>query len=484
MKKSRTIICFQLVFFLLGLLCPVRNDAGAEAELVTTLAEQSGVAITIYNQNLALIKDKRRLELPAGEVKLAFREVSAQLRPETALLAGDGLAVIEQNFEFDLLTPEALLKKYVGRRVEVISRHPTDGSESRQAAEVLSANQGVVLKFADHIESGVPGRLSFSEVPVTLRDRPTLTMLLVNRQAGVRDLELSYLSGGLSWQADYVAELDAADRAVNLSGWVTLNNTSGVSYQNARLQLVAGDVHQAPPEPVVFDGGRREMLMKAMPTAAPQMAQEGLFEYHLYTLSRPTTIADNQSKQIALLQAPAVSCQKEFLLRGSAYYYRRVSAEVDSQLKIGVFLEIENRRKNHLGLPLPKGVVRVYKQDSLGGLQFVGEDRIEHTPENETLRLKLGDAFDLTATRKQTDFKKIEGDSLYNYVYEVSFQFTLKNAKAEAVEIKVVEPVPGDWEILRESHQHLKDNSRVASWRVPVPPKGETVLSYSVRVKF
>ncbi len=452
-------------------------------EVVTTLDDQVGVAVTIYNQNLALVKDKRNLTLAEGDVKLAFREVSAQMRPETALLTADGLEVVEQNFEFDLLTPEALLRKYVGHQVEVITRHPTTGVESRKSAKVLSSNNGVVLQFDDHIETGVPGRLSFSELPENLRDRPTLTMHMESATSGAKDIELSYLTGGLRWQADYVAELNASDDAINLSGWVTLTNTSGATYQNAQLQLVAGDVHQAPPEREFDSGGRREMMMKAMPAAAPSMAQEEMFEYHLYTLARPTTIADNQSKQVALLQAASVPCKKEFLLKGSSYYYRRAYGEIDRKLKVGVFVEVENRKKNRLGVPLPKGVVRVYKEDSKGALQFIGEDRIDHTPENETVRLKLGDAFDLTASKKQTSFKKIDGDGRYNYIYEAAFEVKLKNAKSEEVEIKVVEPIPGDWEVLKESHSHYKESSSAASWRIPVPAKGEATLVYRVRVK-
>ena len=481
----RKLICSLVVVVLLAVLTTVGAVSATTQsdEVVTTLDDQVGVAVTIYNQNLALVKDKRRLALAKGEVKLAFREVSAQMRPETALLTAAGLAVIEQNFEFDLLTPEALLKKYVGHQVEVISRHPTTGVESRKSAKVLSSNNGVVLQFDDHMETGVPGRLSFSRLPENLRDRPTLTMLMESTASGAKDIELSYLTGGLRWQADYVAELNATDDAVNLSGWVTLTNTSGASYLNAKLQLVAGDVHQAPPEQEFDRGGRREMMMKAMPASAPQMAQEEMFEYHLYTLERPTTIADNQSKQVALLQASSVPCKKEFLLKGSSYYYRRAYGEIDRKLKVGVFVEIENRKKNHLGLPLPKGVVRVYKEDSKGALQFVGEDRIDHTPENETVRLKLGDAFDLTAAKKQTNFKKIEGDGRYNYIYEAAFEIKLKNAKSEDVEIKIVEPIPGDWEILEESHSHIKESSSAASWRIPVPAKGEAKLIYRVRVK-
>ncbi len=473
-----------LVFFLIGVSISAEATAKAPTEVVSTLADQTGVAVTIYNRNLALIKDHRRLELKPGIVNLAFRGVSAEMQPESALFTANDLSVIEQNFEFDLLTPKSLLQKYVGHQVEVIKRHPTTGVESQEKALVLSANSGVVLKFADRIESGIPGRLSFSDIPENLRDQPTLTMLLDNQKAGTKDIELSYLSRGLGWQADYVAELNAADNRVNLSGWVTLTNTSGTTYRNARLQLVAGDVHKAPVEQEFTFDGRREMRMAKAMAPAPNMAQEEMFEYHLYTLGRTTTIADKQSKQVALLQAADVPCKKEFLLQGRSYYYRQARGEIDKKLKVGVFVEIENRKSNHLGMPLPKGVVRVYKEDSKGALQFVGEDRIDHTPENETVRLKLGDAFDLTGTKKQTSFKKIGGDGRYNYIYEAAFAIKLKNAKSGPVTIKVIEPIPGDWEMVSESHKHKKENSAIAAWSIAVAAKATTVLTYKVRVKF
>ncbi len=470
-------------------LSPVLVSAAAaenalRGELTTTLADQVGVAVTIYNENLALVRDKRRLELPAGRVALAFREVAARIQPESALLQGEGITVLEQNFAFDLLTPAALLKKFVGREIEVISRHPTTGAETRQQARLLSANQGTVLRFADgHIETGIPGRLSFPEVPENLRDRPTLTLLLDNGRAGRRDLELSYLTSGLKWQADYVASLRADDKSLDLAGWVTLTNTSGAAYRNARLQLVAGDVNRVRP---LLEESRNLRFMKAGAVApAPAMAQEEMFEYHLYTLGRPTTIADKQSKQVALLQAAGVKCRKEFLVLGrSDYFTSSRRGAVSDKLKVGVYVAFANRKANNLGLPLPKGVVRVYKEDSRGTLQFVGEDRIDHTPENEEVRLKLGEAFDLTATRQQTLFKKLGGSGRYNYTYESAYKIVLRNAKQEAVAIRVREPLPGDWEILEESLPHQAENSRQVSWLVPVPARGETVLTYRVRVRF
>jgi hypothetical protein len=276
-----------------------------------------------------------------------------------------------------------------------------------------------------------------------------------------------------------VAELSAADDRLDLGGWVTLTNRSGTSYRNAGLQLVAGNVNRAPdPAP-----GMARMMAGGMPPPAPApMREESLFEYHLYTLDRPTTIADNQTKQVALLSATAVPVRKEFLLRGAEGYYRAALGEAVQKLKVGVYVEFDNRGRD-LGVPLPKGVVRVYKKDSAGNAQFVGEDRIDHTPKNEKVRLKLGDAFDVTADRKQTAFQKVAGTGRYDYVYEAAFEVRLKNAKDEAVAVKVAEPVPGDWEMLSASQAHRKDAANLVSWVVNVPAAGETVLAYRVRVR-
>lgn len=454
--------------------------------ITSTLDDQREVAVTIYNEDLALVRDQRQVTLPKGAVDLALREVSARIRPETALLRSPthpgGLTILEQNFDFDLLTPRKLLEKYVGKEVRLVRTHPESGEDRFESAKVLSANEGVVLQIGDRIETGLPGRLVFSDVPENLRDRPTLVVSLDSAKAGPQITELSYLTGGLGWRADYVAELNPEDTALDLSGWVTLTNQSGTTYRNALLQLVAGDVNRVQEE-MHFRG---DMMMKATmaEAAAPQMSEEGLFEYHLYTLQRPTTIRDNQSKQVALLNATGVAVHKELRLQGNPYYYRGQQGDLGQKLKVGVFVELKNRKQDNLGMPLPKGIVRVYKQDKQGRPQFIGEDRIDHTPENETIRLKLGDAFDVTADRKQTDFRKLGGDSRYNYRYESAYEIKLKNAKDEAVTITVVEPVPGDWRMLLESHRHTKAAADAAVWKIEVPAKGEATLTYRVEIKY
>ncbi|MBW8305312.1 MAG: DUF4139 domain-containing protein [Thiobacillus sp.] len=455
--------------------------AAPREALVTTAADQQSVAVTIYNDNLALIKDARRVALARDMNQLTWRDVSAQMRPETAQLRNltnpAGFRLQEQSFDFDLLTPESLLEQYVGQQVSVIRSHPTTGVDTRETATVLSTQGGIVLKFADRIETGVPGRLAFAGVPDTLRETPSLVISLVNPTAGSQNLELSYLTGGLSWRADYVAELNARDDRLDLSGWVTLTNQSGAAYPNARLQLVAGDVNRVrDAQPML-----RETMAKAADAA--EMQQESLFEYHLYTLQRPTTLAQNQTKQVALMTAGRVPVKKEFLLQGANYYYSGQHGELGQKIKVGVFVEFDNKGEG-LGIPLPRGVIRLYKQDSQGNAQFVGEDRIEHTPKNETVRLKLGDAFDVTADRKQTDFKKLAGTSRYNAVFESAYEIVLKNAKPEAVTVTVREPMPGDWEMVSESKPHAKAASGMAEWKVSVPAGGRATLDYRVRVKY
>ncbi|WP_339134764.1 MAG: DUF4139 domain-containing protein [Candidatus Electrothrix sp. GW3-4] len=451
-------------------------------EIVSTLADQTSVAVTIYNQDLALIRDAREISLKPGPQTLAFREVSAKIRPQTALLAAQGLHILEQNFEYDLLSPQSLLEKYIGQKVMLVKTHPTTGEESEQEATVLSSGSGTVLRVGDHIESGIPGRLIFPAVPANLRDRPTLTMLVDNKASKAQPVVLSYLTGGLSWQADYVAELGEDDTTLDLNGWVTLKNESGATYANAQLKLVAGDVNRVRENMHPLRMSRGTVLTEsAMDTS---MAEESMFEYHLYTLARPTTIKEKQSKQVALLQANGVQVQKEFVLDGQNYYYSNKAGDLGKKIKVGVFVELKNSKEAGIGQPLPAGIMRVYKKDSSGSLQFVGEDRIDHTPENETVRLKLGEAFDVTADKKQTDFKKLSGFSRYNYVYESAFEMVLKNAKEEAVTVRVQEPVPGDWEIIEESAPHVKESSSAAVWQLKVEPKSSTTLTWRVKVKY
>jgi hypothetical protein len=463
---------------LLGVLPWLTFPAIAD-ERISGADSRSEVAVAIYNDSLALIKETRRLDLERGENDITLRDVSAKMRPETAslrALTGAPLRLIEQNFDFDLLTPQKLLDKYVGRSVGVIRSNPATGVETRETAQVLATNNGVVLKFADRIETGVPGRLTFDGIPASLRERPTLVVKLDSPAAGRQVAELSYLSGGLSWQADYVAELGADETKMDLAGWVTLTNRSGTAFENARLQLVAGDVNR------VQEDMEMRPMAKTMVAAAPlrEMPREEVFDYHLYTLSRPTTIRDNQTKQVALLSAAAVPVRKEYLLAGEAWYYQSQASDLGRKQKIAVFLEFDNAG-GELGQPLPKGVVRVYKKDAKGNAIFIGEDAIDHTAKNDKLRLKMGNAFDVTANRKQTNYKLIAGRP--NPIVETSWRIEFSNAREQAVTVNVVEPMPGDWEVVSESQRHTRGDAHSAVWQVAVPAGGKSVLEYAVRTR-
>ena len=461
-------------------------------EIRSNLSDQQSVAVTIYNNNLALIKDQRKVKLNNGLNNLALRDVSAQIRPETALLRSlshvGSFSTLEQNFDFDLLTPQKLLEKYVSKNVSIVRVNPATGTEMTEQATVLSANNGVVMKIGNRIETGQfftnekSGRIVYDNVPANLRDRPTLVTKLNNKTTAEQTVELSYLTGGLGWKADYVAELNAKEDRIDLSGWVTLTNTSGTHYNNAKLQLVAGDVNR------IQDNTPRAMAMRKnigmVAEASAPMTEESLLEYHLYTLDRPTTISDNQNKQVALLSASNVPARKELVLRGADYYYGSSYGDLGQKMKVGVFLEFDNKEAVKLGIPLPKGTMRVYKKDNQGNAQFVGEDNIDHTPKNEAVRLKLGNAFDVTADKKQTDFKTLPRPAKGNSVFESAYEIVLKNAKKEHVTITVQEPIPADWKIMKESHPSQKATSNTAVWKVEIPAEGKTTLTYRVQVKY
>lgn len=480
--------CKQLIHVLIAMgltLVALPGYAGND-EVLTSLSDQTAVAVTIYNENLALVKDARNVTLDSGFNRLAFRGVSARMRPETALLRNPDeagrLNILEQNFDFDLLTPQKLLEKYVGKNIRLASMNPATGVETIEDATVLSTNNGVVVRIGDRIETNPRGRYIFDRVPDNLRDKPTLVIQLNSKKAGEQPLELSYLTGGLSWKADYVAELNEDDDRLDLMGWVTLNNVSGTAFNNTKLQLVAGDVNQVREMmPAIAKMARSEIVME---DAMSKMSEENLFEYHLYTLDRLTSLADNQTKQVSLLTAANVPVHKQFLLQGNDYYYRSSYGDIGQKIKIGVFVKFKNDEEAGLGLPLPKGIVRVYKKDTAGNAQFVGEDSIDHTPKREEVNLKLGDAFDITADKKQTLFRKSNATAQYVYAFESAYRIEIKNAKTEPVTVVVREPIPGDWKMLEESHAHKKVAAGTAEWNIEIPAEGSEVLEYRTLVRF
>jgi hypothetical protein len=464
-----------------ALTCTAATTAPAALPPETSLATSSrtSLAITIYNDGQALVRDARRVTLARGTQRIAFREVAATIRPETASLkpvAGPGFDLLEQNFDFDLLTPAALLRKYVGRQVTVIHTNPASGAETSEQATVLATNEGVVLRYPDRIETGVAGRVSFPDVPANLRDRPTLSMLLDTAQAGEQQVELTYLANQVSWKADYIANLNQDATRMTLNGWVTLTNQSGTAYEDARLQLVAGTLNRVAPE--VKPLGNAVMAARAAKAELP--SEEKLGDYHLYTLPRATTIENNQTKQVALLSASNVPVQREYVLQNNAieWWYQVRRPDAQKGLKPSVYLRFENKG-GELGIPLPAGIVRAYMPDRSGGGQLIGEDSIAHTAKGEQVALRLGEAFDLTADRVQTDFRVLSEHSRQS-----SYRIELRNADSKAVTVTVREPLHGDWKITSETHEHVKESAGSVAWQISVPAEGKAVLEYTAVVNW
>jgi hypothetical protein len=447
------------------------------AERISTQADQRGLNVTIYNGGASLIHDRRRVTFAKGLNRIAWRDVSGMLDPTSAVLrsltSGSALAVVEQNFDFSLLTPSSLLAKYVGRNVTVIHDVAIPGYPRRERARLLSNNDGVVLQYADRIETSLDGsHLVFDAIPGDLRDRPTLLLDLESSRPGPQDVDLAYMSSGLGWQADYVGTVSSDKTHMDLNGLVTLTNTSGTTFPNARLQLVAGNVNLN--EPVIPSPTNDVYSVNG---AQPAMQQENYFEYHLYTLARPTTIANGQTKQVALLSARNVAIHETLELRGSGSYYSNANADLGAKLPVGAYVTFTNKGGD-LGIPLPGGLVRLYANDSHGTSQFLGSDRIDHTPKNEDVRLHVGDSFDVSANKKQTDFKAIG-----NCTYESSYDIRLANAKDVPQVVDVVEPIPGDWSILSENVPHQKTSSATSTWHIRVPADSNTTLTYRARVR-
>jgi hypothetical protein len=442
--------------------------------------QREELGVTVYSGGFGLIRETRTLALAKGRSEVEFGGVAGTIQPETVQIHAVGSApamrVLEQNYQYDLLSPAKLLEKYVGRTVRVHRFSEAKGRDEDLDATVLSAGEPPILRVGDEITWAFPGRISFPEIPKTLIAKPTLVWL-VDSTAEKQKVEVSYLASELSWKADYVLSVNESDTAADLNGWVTLDNRSGAPYANAKVQLVAGDVNRVQPQ-VYKD--RLVYAAEARTSApAPQFTEEGLFEYHLYTLDRKTTLLENEQKQIALLEASGVKLTKRLILRGQPAYFRMQTGEVGANTKVAVSLEFENREKDKLGMPLPKGIVRVYKRDKAGGRQFLGEDQIDHTPRDERVRIRVGDAFDVVGERKQMDYKVIGSCRS-----ESAWQIDLRNHKDEKVEVDVVEPASGDWEIVSSSQPATKDDAHTFSFRVPVPARGSAKVEYRVRVRW
>jgi hypothetical protein len=463
------------------------NIAAQTSSVTTTARDRRSVNITVYNSNIGLVRETRVLSLPKGRIALNFADVAAQIRPETvhlaSLTAADALRILEQNYQYDLLNPGKLMDKYVGREVTLVLRRYENSTEilTPVQATLLSNNNGQVWRIGGQIVIN-PTNIAetrFPDVPQNLVATPTLVWDLESDRSGMQTVEANYLTAGMNWRADYVLVVNAEDTKGDVQGWVTLTNTSGVGFENARLQLVAGDVNRVRDDNVYVTDGVA-MSEARQERGASQFQEQAFFEYHLYTMQRPATIREQETKQVSLLEAANFNVSKEFVINGQPYYYRSFNNPGQAiKDKVGVYMQFRNSQQNKLGIPLPAGTVRLYKKDSQGGQQFIGEDRIDHTPKDEDVRVKVGDAFDVVSERKLMDYKVIS-----SYVYEYAYEIKIRNHKDVPITVIVNEPIGGDWEMLSSSFPAEKTTAFAARFRVPVDKDGEAKLTYRVRIRY
>jgi hypothetical protein len=455
------------------------------SEQNTTASDRQSVNITVYNSNLGLVRETRRLTLPSGRIALRFADVTAQIRPETvhllSLTSPASLRILEQNYQYDLLNPAKLLDKFVGKEITLVLRHYQNNTEIFEPvpAVLLSNNAGQVWRINRQIVINPTNiaEMRFPDVPKNLVATPTLVWDVENRETAAQIVEASYLTNGMNWRADYVLVVNADDTKGDLQGWVTLTNSSGATFENARLQLVAGDVNRVSADRDYAIAGA---MIRKETTSESQFQEQGFFEYHLYTLQRPTTMRDNETKQVSLLEAAGFDVKKEFVVNGQRHYYLNYNNPGQPiKEKVGVFMQFPNSQQNKLGMPLPAGTIRLYKKDTTGNQQFIGEDRIDHTPKDEDVRVKVGDAFDIVAERKQTDYKVL-ARNLYEYAYEIK----IRNHKDGPVTVVVNEPIGGDWEMISSTFEAKKTAAFAAQFNVPVAKDGEATLSYRVRIRY
>jgi hypothetical protein len=474
--------------------------------------------ITVYNQNFAMVKDYRQIPLEAGNNQILMDDVAGLIDPTSVLFksitAPQKVVVKEQNFRYDLISKTAILDRMVGKTIrfrkdnvikEGILLNPAttyarDTSFYYNGYQRNSMSPMTASDYAIQTSEGILltnlGDILVEEIPEGLYPRPTLAWILNTSQAGSHQTQVSYLTDGLNWNCDYVAILSQDDKSLDLQSWVTVKNFSAATYPNSHLKLVAGDVNRVQPQQ-----NHRYMTMKASVmedmagSAEPQFKEEGLFEYHMYTLNGTTTLANNEIKQLSLVTANSIPVEKQFIYdpdrqgyvhwdgyTGSFNYYYNKSPGQGSGTspykKVNVSVKFKNTEANRLGIPLPKGKIRVNKADSSGAVQFIGEDQIDHTPKDEWINLYLGDAFDVVAEKKSM---KVAKDP--NWVEE-TYQVTLKNHKKEKVTVAVYEHAYGVWKVkdVTPKFEAQKMDSRTVKFDVPVPADGETVLTYTVRI--
>lgn len=461
--------------FIMGAILASTAFSASQAQTVVSSQTRQDLAITIYNDGLALVRDSRFVNLKGGVSTIGFEDVSAYMMPQTAALSG-GLKVLEQNFDFDLLSAQSLLNKAVGEEV-TLYREDSDGDIEARDAVVLANNGGsAIVQVGNQIEviqNDFPGRIVFKSIPQTLKVKPTLSMQVDAERAGDQKIELAYLTNGIGWSADYVGKLSRDETLLDMTGLITLTNNTGIAYVDAKTQLIAGDVNRVQPEM-----RSRNLNLNLSMASAPmdaKVAQEAVGDYHLYTLPRPTTIADKQTKQVTFITASQVPVEKVYTYRAGWFQ------TVEQPQNVSVSLEFTNEKEANLGMPLPKGIVRIYGQDSKGNAQFLGEDGIAHTADGNDIKLTMGKAFDVTLTAVKGE-DDLVSKTRTREIRDITMEYEVKNAKDTPVVVNLYQYVGKDYEIRSTSNDPEEENAQTLRFDVSVPAKGATTLTFKVRV--
>jgi hypothetical protein len=461
----------------------VGSASATAQETVISPAARTGLELTIYENDLTLVKDQRDIKLPAAQATLALSGVSGQLQPETVLFRALGvepLRVIEQSFDFNVINQQLLLQRAVGREVSIYTPNPVTGRDTIERAKVLAVDQGLVLDIGGKIHTQVPGRIVFDTVPEGLRTSPTL--LITAKGTPGKDIrtELSYLTTGLSWRTDYVVDFDPDAKRLDLAAWATITNATGIDFTNTKVKLISGDVQRAAAPPQFKAMERRggpEVAMAMAAAPADGVQQQAMGAYHLYALEQLLSLENNRTKQVALLGGTGIAAKQDYVVRGEAYYFQQQVPERPPVTQAETAITLKNDKASGLGLALPAGTVRVYGQDQSGAPQFIGEAALDHTAEGAEVRIVVGRDFDISAEREQKNFVRA-GER----VVLTTWQVTVKNAKAKPASVRVIEPMFGAWDITRESAPREKTNARMAEWVLTVPAKGQTVLEYTAKI--
>lgn len=438
---------------------------------------QPGVALTVYNNNFGVVQDTRTMKMPAGRGLVSFTDVAKLIDPTsvhfTSLSDPAGTTVLEQNYEYDLVSADKLLDKYIDQRIAVLTL-----AGERFEGKLMSFDGGQLVLAGDNqlhmIQRAQNVRnIEFSKLPEGLLTRPTLVWKIATNQPGDQLVQVTYQTAGLSWAADYTGVLNADDTRMDFAGWVTLNNRSGATYKDARLKLIAGDVRKIQPPQPMMDRGMKALAAETG-KGTPQFAEQSFFEYHLYTLQRATTVADNQVKQVELLTAASVPVVKRYVFEPEGRYWHKRYGE-SNEYKVNIYVELVNNEASHLGMPLPKGKVRLYKQAQGGDKEFIGEDMIDHTPRDEKVKLYVGDAFDVVGEKTITDTK--QGSRWY----QESVKIELRNHKDAAVTIRVREHNRrgGTWSVYNASTPFKDIDAMTKEFEINVAPHGTSQLTFT-----